>query len=226
MKVLSLNLCASWTTPRADRLRAVAKFVKENEIDLLLVQEGLRSCYIYDTIRQFAGMLGYGYFAKSTFGFPVFWEFRVGIVSRFKIIDTVSLAAEVPQQDWLDSIPLPWRRRAVAATVDVPGLGITTLISVHLTSSPKTQEDRVAQFKKLFEWLPGLPDSDVRVVGGDFNTSQENPAFMATFGGAVITGQSPDYICVDGAKIVKGYPVLTGQVVTDHECGVIGEVEK
>lgn len=225
MKVFTLNLCASWTRPRAERLQMVADFVKENEVDVLLVQEGVRSCFIYDTIRQLADELRYDYFSKSVFGFPLFYEFRVGVISRFQIIDTASLDAEVPQKDWLDAIPLPWRRRAVAATVNVPGLGITTLVSVHLTSSPKSEDSRQSQFRRLHNWIDGLPPDDCCIVGGDFNTSQFTPPFTATFNGTVITGQTPDYICVDGGRIVKGYPVFTDHVLSDH-VGVVAHVEK
>ena len=219
MKILSLNLTATMNTPRVDRLRAVAEFARENEVDVLLVQEGVRSCFIYDTIRDLAGQLEYEYFAKSAFGFPLFWEFRVGVVSRFKIIRTASLNPAVPQTEWLDSIPLPWRRRAVAATVDVPGLGITTLISVHLASSPKTIADKARELALLAEWRRGLPERDALIYGGDFNTAFDR--FPNGY------GVSPDYIFVEGgARIINAQQVLTGQVVTDHAGGILVEVER
>jgi endonuclease/exonuclease/phosphatase family metal-dependent hydrolase len=226
MKILSLNLCATWTRPRKERLGLVADFVKANEIDVLLVQEGIRSCFVYDTIRQLAGMLGYDYFAKSTFGWPLFWEFRVGVISRFPIIRTASLNCEIPQAEFLDSIPLPWRRRAVAATVNVPDLGITTLISVHLSSSPKTEAHRASQFLKLHLWINKMPPADVWICGGDFNAAQNDPAFLPVSGTGNVIGQAPDYIFVDGAKIAKDYPALSGHIVTDHDYGIVAEVEK
>jgi endonuclease/exonuclease/phosphatase family metal-dependent hydrolase len=225
LKILALNLCASWNRPRAERLQMVADFVQANEVDVLLVQEGVRSCFVYDTIRQLADDLYFNYFAKSVFGFPLFWEFRVGVISRYPIIRTASLNAEVPQKEWLDAIPLPWRRRAAAATVDVPGLGITTLVSVHLTSSPKSEFSRQCQFFKLRHWIDCLPPSDCRIIGGDFNTAQDNPAFEVTFGGMAIAGDPPDYICVDGGRIVKASTVFTDRVVSDH-AGVLAQVER
>jgi endonuclease/exonuclease/phosphatase family metal-dependent hydrolase len=225
LQILSLNLCASWRRPRAERLQMVADFVQANEIDVLLVQEGVRSCFVYDTIRKLADELGYDYYSKSTFGYPIFYEFRIGVISRFPIIRTASLDAEVPQKEWLDAIPLPWRRRAVAATVDVPDLGITNLVSVHLTSSPKSEFARQCQFFKLQRWINGLPPNDCCIVGGDFNTSQDNPAFAVTMGKAAITGEAPDYICMDGARIVSSSKAFTDRVVSDH-AGVLAQVEK
>jgi endonuclease/exonuclease/phosphatase family metal-dependent hydrolase len=227
VKILALNLCTSMAGhPRRERMAAVADFVKSQQIDILLVQEGVRSCLIYNTIRQLAKTLGYDYFAKTSWGFPFFFESMTAVISRFPIIHSTSLSCEVPQTEWLDALPIPWRARAVAATVEAPVMGITTLVSVHLTSSPKTEADRQAQFDKFPRWFLGMAPVDVRVVGGDFNTGQNNSAFKGVFGIDNITGQSPDYITVAGARVLKGYPVLAGQNVTDHRGGVVAEVEQ
>ena len=220
LKVLTLNLCTTWTSPRKKRLKMVADFVNANGIDVLLVQEGVRSCLVYDTIRQLAGLLDYDYFAKASWGFPFFFESMTAVISRFKIIRTASFSCEVPQTDWEDAMPIPWRARAVSATVDVPDLGITTLVSVHLTSSPKTVADKAKQLKMVSDWKAGLPERDVTIYGGDFNTSFDGEPKDKMF------GVEPDYIFVEGATLAKGYQVLTGMVVTDHEGGVVAEVTK
>lgn len=221
MKILSLNLCTSWTSPRRTRLEAVADFVRGAGVDLLLVQEGVRSCFVYDTIRQLARELDFEYFAKSTYGWPFFWESRVGILSRFKIIRTASLSCEVPQTQWVDAIPLPWRKRAVSVTVDVPGLGIMTAISVHLTSNPKTEADRARQLAEVNAWKAALPERDLTVYGGDFNAAFDRWPKETSYGFA------PDYIFIEGAgKIIEGRPVLTDGVVTDHYGGVLVEVAR
>lgn len=219
MKILSLNLTATMSTPRAERLGAVADFVRENEVDVLLVQEGIRSCFIYNTIRALAGELGFDYAARSSFGIPLFWEFRVGVLSRFKILRTASLDPAVPQTEMLDRFPLPWRKRAVASTVDVQGLGITTLISVHLTSSAKTAADKAKELELLAAWRRGLPESDAVIWGGDLNFDFDVFPIGAKYGVA------PDYIFVEGAaRIIDAGEVLTGHEVTDHKCGVLVEV--
>ena len=177
MRILSINLCVSWTTPRKARLRALADFVRAEQIDVLLVQEGIRSCFVYDTIRQLARELGYDYFAKSTFGWPLFWEFRVGVISRLPILHTYAWGHEVKQTSWVDAIPLPWRRRAAAVTVEPPGLGYTHLISVHLTSAPANEGERNEQMSGLLDWIKGLDFAALIVLGGDFNLSREKEAY-------------------------------------------------
>ena len=219
MKILALNLCTSWTSSRSSRLQIVADFVKANEIDVLLVQEGVRSCLVYNTIRKLANMLGYDHFSRSNVGYPFFFEFQVGVISRFKIDWTASLNCAVPQNNWLDAIPLPWRKRAVAATVSVPGLGMVTCISVHLVSAPKTPADKANELAMVDSWKAGLSARDVTVFGGDFNYS-----FNSSPSGMEYGGLSPDYIFVEGAKIIDWETVLTGQVVTDHACGVLVEI--
>jgi endonuclease/exonuclease/phosphatase family metal-dependent hydrolase len=220
MKVLSLNLCAFWTTPSKERRQIVADFVKENEVDVLLVQEGIRSCFVYNTIRKIAGLLGYNHYSKSAFGFPFFYEFQVGVISRFPILWTSSLSCEVPQNEWTDDIPLPWRKRVVAVTVDVAELGRITLISVHLTSSPKTVGDKAKQLAMVSDWKSSLSARDVTVYGGDFNTGFDSYPNETGY------GVCPDYIFLEGAKIVNRQTVLTGKIVTDHACGIMVEVGK
>lgn len=192
----------------------MAEYVKSQGVDVLLVQEGIRSCFVYDTLQHLAETLGYEYYTKSVFGWPVFWEFRVGIISRFKILSTASLSCEVPQTDWVDSIPLPWRKRAVSVTVDVPDLGITNLISVHLTSNPKPG-GKAEQLRKLTEWKASLPARDVTILGGDFNTGF--PVDMDKG-----YGSAPDYIFVEGARITRADLVFEDRVVSDHLGVVVG----
>jgi endonuclease/exonuclease/phosphatase family metal-dependent hydrolase len=203
----------------------VADFVEANGVDVLLVQEGVRSCFVYDTIRALADDLGFNYFAKSTFGFPLFWESRVGIISRYEITDVLSLDCEVPQTDWLDAIPLPWRKRAVAVAVEPPGLGNTWIVSAHLSSAPASQLARQLQVDALMAWVGDLPIAAITVLGGDFNLGRENPAFQTiTRRGFIEAGAStPDFIFIQGAVQFAGQEVLTDREISDH-AGVLVEV--
>jgi|WetSurMetagenome_2_1015567.scaffolds.fasta_scaffold214230_1 endonuclease/exonuclease/phosphatase family metal-dependent hydrolase len=221
MKVLALNLCVSWKYTREARLSAVAHFCEEQGVDVLLVQEGVRSCFVYDTLRFLAKRLGFHQFCKSNIGFPLFWEFRVGVLSRYPILSAASLNLKIAQNGGLlDRFPLPWRKRAVSVTVDVPGLGIANLISVHLSSCAKTIADKARELALVSEWRQTLSPCDVEVFGGDFNTSLDGMKAGTSF------GASPDYVFVQGGQIINPLKVFPGQTVTDHDCGLLVEVAK
>lgn len=216
MKVLSINLATTWNAPRRDRLRAVADFVLDRGVDVVLFQEGVRSCYFYDTGKMLNEMVGeWNLVARSAYGWPIAWESRVGIISRYRFISTDSLYCEIPQTEFVDAIPLPWSKRAVAATVDVPDLGICNIVSVHLSSSPARELDRTNQLDKVWHWdVVQLPPADVRIIGGDFN--------QAMSGGA---GELPDYIIATKGTIINSEMVFTDHFVSDHS-GVLVEIGK
>jgi endonuclease/exonuclease/phosphatase family metal-dependent hydrolase len=229
MRILSLNLCVSWIHPRGKRLRAVADYVLDNRVDVVLLQEGIRSCLIYDSLRQLNGMLGgWNLWGRSPFGWPFFWEFRLGIISRYRIIRSSSAYLEVAQSEWVDAIPLPGRRRAVMVQVDVPDLGIANLISVHLTSSPKTEQARGDQYSNLLTWINSLPPADVTILGGDFNLDLDNPCYkqIMLYGFEPVAMAPPDYIFLRGsASCLDRQRVFQGHFVSDHE-GLIAEFGK
>jgi endonuclease/exonuclease/phosphatase family metal-dependent hydrolase len=225
MRILSLNLATSWKTSRKSRMLRVRHFIEDTGVDAVLFQEGLQVCWpAYSSLHDLCPN-GYFSYHRGYIGVPWFYSWRVGVLSRFPIISAASLGCEVPQTEWVDAIPYPGRKRAVSVTVDVPGLGRVSIVSVHLTSSPKTEGDREQQLIKLVRWLPTLPESDVQICGGDWNTDRNNAAFRLTMGVEGITGQAPDYICVRGAQIVKASTVFTDRVVSDH-VGIIAEAEK
>jgi endonuclease/exonuclease/phosphatase family metal-dependent hydrolase len=228
MKILTINLCASWNTSRKARLGAVADYVLENKIDIVFYQEGIRSCFFYNTGKQLEKMCGMSYFiAKSTFGWPFFFEFMVGILSSLKIISTDSKYLEVSQTEFVDSIPLPWRKRVVMIQVDYPSLGIINLISTHLTSNPSKQSDRKEQFSNLLTWIQNLPKSDITVLGGDFNVLVDNPVLqsMNLYGFDKVVSSQPDFIFVRGDCQVKGQVIFTDNYISDHY-GVVVEITK
>lgn len=224
MRALSLNLCASHERPRATRLGEVGAAVKALGVDVLILQEGVRSCWFYDTLHGLADFLGFDIVARSSFGVPFFWEFRVGVLSKFPILSTHAANIEVPQQEWLDSLWVPNRARAVGAVVNAPDLGETALVSVHMASSPATDIDRYEQFMMLMRFVGDLPKTKATVIGGDWNTSKDNPAFVPVHRcGYQVVGQNPDYICVADAAISQTYPVFPSRDVSDH-AGVFAEV--
>lgn len=230
MKILSLNFCVSHPRPRAERLKAVADFIHANGVDVLLMQEGVRSCLIYDTGRQLNRLLGRPWqrFAKSNIGFPFFWEFRVGIFSKAPLIETYHADLPVPIKRTLpDSLPLPWRAHAVGAVIYTPEFGRTLLVSVHLSSGPKTPSDQVDQTRKLLAWMGGMEKAGMTILGGDCNFAAGSSSdVLLVESGYQTAGESPpDFIYTAGARVVSHRVVMTDREITDHDGAVLVEVE-
>ena len=201
MKILNLNMKVSDAQhSRADRMSPVAQLVKEEGVDVLLLQEGVRSCLVYDSIRSLNKLLGgWNIYERSYVGVPFFWEFRVGILSRFPIVKTSSVYLEVPQDLLLDAVPLPGRRRAILARVQHPDFGEVEFVSVHLTAGPKTEQYRENQFIRLMNWL--APNWRPVILGGDFNAGRGSSAYQvieSAYFKEIPTGSSPDFIFTPG----------------------------
>ena len=227
MKILSLNLCATYPgRSRHERLKMVRDFVLQEGIDILLLQEGVRSCFVYNTIHKLATMVNGLSYGKTTFGWLFFWEFQVGVISRTGDIGRpFSLGCEVPQTDFLDSLPVLCRRRVAGVRLD----GITFL-SVHLSSSPKTYEDRKEQFNQLTEWIKGVPRP--LVIGGDWNVGPLSPELFSPFiYAARIDAVAPSINGVDKVFTSEGlellnYKMVLTEGVTDHPGGVYLELQQ
>ncbi len=230
MKILSLNFCVTHPRPRAERLKALADFIHANGVDVLLMQEGVRSCLVYDTGRQLNRLLGRSWqrFAKSNIGCPFFWEFRVGIFSRYPLLETCHADLSVPIKKSLpDSLPLPWRAHAVGAVIYTPEFGRTHLVDVHLSSGPKTPSDQVDQTRKLLAWAGGLEKAEMAILGGDFNfgAGSSSDVLLVESGYQVAGEAPPDFIYTAGARVVSRQVVMTDHEITDHDGAVLVEVK-
>lgn len=239
MRILEINLCTSLPGhPRSERIAKVRDFIEANGVDVCLFQEGFDICWpIYSTPRQLCPP-GYSLFHHRYLGFLWFATFQVGIISRYPILTnpiltTQTVNIEVPQREWLDWIPLPGRRRAVAVIVNVPGQGTVGLASVHMSSSPNSQAERVEQFYKLASFIDNLTSDKMGfpyslILGGDFNTTLGNPAMEALTNFSIGLkplglGSQPDFIFGRGLSMVSSSVVLTDGV-TDHQGGYLVEV--
>jgi endonuclease/exonuclease/phosphatase family metal-dependent hydrolase len=94
-------------------------------------------------------------------------------------------------------IDLGRNRAAHRAVVELPG-GATVLIAVtHLHHVPADEDVRLEQARLLVDWLAGAPESDARIVMGDFNAEPVEPAYrrMTEAGYAsahlVVNGREP-----------------------------------
>jgi endonuclease/exonuclease/phosphatase family metal-dependent hydrolase len=99
-----------------------------------------------------------------------------GIVSRYPIIDSGSVTD-----------PYVTNRNFVWARIDVPGTRDLYAFSVHLLTSSATNRDLEAA--ALNDVIANLvPDDDLLVVGGDFNTETRTEAALVTLSQNVVIG--------------------------------------
>jgi endonuclease/exonuclease/phosphatase family metal-dependent hydrolase len=217
MKILSLNLCLDLSGhSRKERLDKIINFVNQENVDILLLQEGVRSCLLYNTISYLSNKLNFNNYQRSYLGVLFFQEWRLGILSKNEITETNSCYIEIPQKEWLDALPIPFRRRVIATKINN-----IWYVNVHLSSSPKTQTDRESQVNKLLDFVKSL--DSVVVLGGDFNFDKNNNCFkMILDNGFKLIGESiPDFIFVNNDLFGNYKVVLNDGTVTDHKGGIL-----
>ena len=220
IRVMTLNLCADWTAPRNDRLKAVATFCQDNQVDVLLVQEAVSGIGQGNAANFLAGKLGYYYSQVPAFGFPLFYQFNIGVISRWPISQSRSLGCQVPGGVFVDNVPNPCSSRALL--VQTGGLWFATC---HLII-PFTEENHERQVSCILGKLP----AEV-IWGGDFNSDRNNPAY-SIITGAGFKDAPPagaplvDLIFYRGAnwRLISSTLVLTDHYVTDHPGGVLVEI--
>lgn len=220
MKILSLNLCLDLSGfSRKERLDKIINFVNQENIDVLLLQEGVRSCLFYNTISYLSNKLNFNNFQRSYLGVFFFQEWRLGILFKSEIEETSSCHIEVSQKEWLDALPIPFRRRVITTKVNN-----IWYVNVHLSSSPKTQTDRESQVNKLLDFVKSL--DGVVVIGGDFNFYKNNNCFkMIMNNGFKLIGESvPDFIFTNDDLFGNYKVVLNDGTVTDHRGGILVEI--
>jgi hypothetical protein len=216
-KVLTLNLCVSWSSPQQDRANQVVEFVKAQRVDVLLLEEGSGGLTQFNAIKYIAERLGYSYCQVPAFGVPGFYTFNIGIVAKSPVTNPLPLGCQVAGGDPIDMMPFPGASRGLQATVD--GIQFWT---VHLTA-PVTQESREQQVQCLVAKLPTGPI----VWGGDFNFSRSDMAYpLVPLVEAMYPGEAQvDMVFSRGLTVVKSELVFTDKVVSDH-CGVLVTFQK
>ncbi len=194
LNALTINLMgAAGGSDWNGRANALADFLCRQEaadpVDLVLIQEGYGGLWSRiingtgDTIMDLKNRLArreLDYQACSTF---CFWEtrpvsaYKIGLLSRYPIV----AQAEATLPGTRD------RRRVLACTLMVPGMGAVVVGSVHLSAG--VPEGRlVAQAQAvaaLAEELAGARQARLSLIGGDFNAAYQPAGALH----ACLTGQ-------------------------------------
>ncbi|MCM8776975.1 MAG: endonuclease/exonuclease/phosphatase family protein [Candidatus Omnitrophica bacterium] len=226
IKVLTLNMKASDSRhTREERVQPVVELVKSESIDVLFLQEGTSGLVPGNSIGMLQTLLGnYDCFMRPSFGYWMFFQYEIGLLSRFKFYKVDSAPCRIKSKEFVDNLFIPGRRRAIAGLSDVPGMGRVAFVSVHLDSSPVDETERMRQYEMLLEFLQRL-STDIIILAGDFNAGLTNPGFkmLQDYGFEIVGSSIVDHILVKGGRGIRSEVVFTDNYVSDH-CGVFAEI--
>lgn len=163
LTVLSANLWHDW--PRfhrlEDRLSAFVKLIETYQVDLLLVQEVVRT-RSFKADRWLADRLKMAYvYSRANGSERIGFEEGLAIFSRFPI-------HPVPYLRQLSRNCIPFVRRLVLGAAIATPCGEVLAFSVHL-GLLRSQNAR--QLHDLQHWIGRIAGSQTAIIGGDFNAA-------------------------------------------------------
>ena len=226
--ILSLNMMGyDPNNSRIDRMQPVIDLCKQDNVDILLLQEGYSGLFQRDSINYLRDELGFpASFEAPVFGVYPFSLQNIGIISRYPWLETDSSPCEIQMIETIDNLPVPNKRRVVMGQIDVPGMGKINTYSVHMASSPTTEEERTKQISCIINFIDSKTNDSAEILGGDFNMSPDSPAYKVIIdAGFRGYGQTPDFIFVRGPiEIVDWKLVFADHFVSDH-CGILVKIQ-
>ena len=206
--VLTINLCADWSSPRQHRADLIIELIKAEKIDIILTQEGIKGAGQFDMVEYIANSLGYSYCQSPAFGVPGFLEYCVGIISAYPILNAKAVGCQVSGGDPIDKVPFPGSGRGVMA--DISGIKV---MSSHLTV-PVEQAEKEKQVNCLQAALP----PGVTIWGSDFNFVRSDPAYSLIHLQEALYSGPPqvDMVFSSGLSVLASRLVFEDRVASDH----------
>ena len=188
VNVLTINLLFSEVENREDRLTIIADFMEEQEregepIDLVLLQEvvgGSLSGTVNSTLdlKNLLAERGLGYNLRYRLanGLPKILTVGNAILSRCKIIFTISKTLPFVTEEPFEGFEIPLRRKVMMSRVKIPGFGKINVYNTHLCAFCDPIEERLEQAKVLMDFIKDVEnfiwwDKNPVILGGDFNTN-------------------------------------------------------
>ena len=197
IKVMSINLLFSEIDDRNKRLKIIADYVAENDVDFVLLQEVVGGDLVKtnnsakdleDFIFNRHNLKYYVRTETETIPIPLSSDFlRVGngILSRNKI--EYSDAKKLPktsESEIFDNYKLDFRRNVMMLRTTVNGYGPIHVYNTHLCARCKTKE-REEQLDVLLQYVKkeerNLPGENPVILGGDFNIDRIKKAGVENY---------------------------------------------
>jgi endonuclease/exonuclease/phosphatase family metal-dependent hydrolase len=164
LTIMSANLWHDWPRNRGlkDRLECFVELIKDEEVDILLLQELIRTDE-FEADKWLGEKLGMAYIYSRSNGNAqeIGFEEGLAIYSRFPIKD--HRLAQLSDQNNPFS-----RRMALGTRIETTGRDFFAF-SVHLGILNKQNE---RQFSRLRNWVEQESGDIPAVIGGDFNTQE------------------------------------------------------
>lgn len=210
MRILSFNIMAHKPdVAQPGRLDLIAQFALQQDVDVLCLQEGTAGLCATNSFRRLSKLTDYDYVCASCsqWWLRPWYQVRVGILSRSKIVDWDNWPLNTKMDDTWSEWAL-WQRRPIVRAA-INGQNFFSLHSGGERDIPKI----------LSCCCPG------GIVAGDFNMSQGSPGYFQMkqlYGSGV--GCAPDFIF--SPNVPKSWDVvfdgICGPVVSDHY-GILAE---
>ena len=165
--ILTANLWHDWPRYRnlRDRLECFVKLVKEERVDIVLLQELART-QEFAADEWLSKQLGMSYVYSRANGHShgIGFEEGLAVYSRFPI--------RKPRLAQLSDQQNPFFRRIALGTSIETSLGEFVAFSVHLGINGRQNE---TQISRLINWVEHQSGNVSAVIGGDFNARENTP---------------------------------------------------
>jgi maltose 6'-phosphate phosphatase len=185
LNVLTINLLFSEVKNREARLMAIAEYIKQNPVDVILLQEVVggslaKTANSSVDLQSLLAQNGINYNLAYTManGIPGILSVGNSILSRCEILAQISWTLPFEEEEIFNNFEVPLKRKVLMARLNVPPFGKVHVYDTHLCSycSPDgryQQAQVLTSFIKNVEYL--FPGSNPIILGGDFNTDLNFP---------------------------------------------------
>lgn len=198
VNVLTINVLFSEVKNRKDRLILIADFIKQQEqekepIDVVLLQEvvggplagTVNSALDLKNLLAESG-LEYNLRYRLANGVPKILTVGNAILSRCKILFTISKTLPFATEEPFDGFQIPLRRNVMMSRVIIPGFGKINVYNTHLCAFCDPIEERLKQARVLMDFIRDVEnfiwwDKNSVILGGDFNTNLNNPDDISVY---------------------------------------------
>ena len=186
LNVLTINLLFSEVKDREDRLETIANFIDEQRaegepVDIVFSQEvvgGPLSGTINSSLDLKALLaergMRYNLHYRLANGLPGFLTVGNAILSRCKILFTVSKTLPFVSEEPFEDFEIPLRRKVMMSRIKVPNFGEINAYNTHLCAFCDAEE-RLEQTYVLLEFIENVEDfirgENPIILGGDFNAN-------------------------------------------------------